>query len=89
MDMRRVIQVLAVDVPAVAVFLFHEGVRFGCVGAGAGLAVVLDFLASAVGNEAEEHHLDHVGAVTEVAGGGLARVTAGIKPLLLEVTEVR
>lgn len=75
----------AVDVPAVAVFLLHEGIGFGSVGAGAGLAVVADLFAGAVGHEAEKHHFDHIRAVAEVAGGLLARVFAGIEPLLLEV----
>src|ERR1039458_5266305 len=51
-------------------------------------AVVLDLLPDAVSHQPEQHHLDHLPGVVEIAGG-LEAALAGVDPLLLEVSQRR
>ena len=67
----------------------QQRIGFGTVGHAAGGTVVVEFLADAVGDEAEQHLLNHVAAVFEVAGGFEAGVLAGVEPFLLEAVNRR
>ena len=80
---------LAVEGPAFAILFGEVLIGFGDVGDLAFDAVVFEFFADAVGDQTEQHLLDHVGTVIEVAGGFEAWVFAGVQPLFLEVTERR
>jgi len=61
----------------------QESVGFGAVGDTAGRAIVINLLADAVSDEAEEHHFDHVAGVPKVARRFEATL-AGVEPFLLE-----
>ena len=79
----------AVEGPAGAVLASQQVVGLGAVGHAAGGAVVVELLADAVGDQAQQQLLDHVAAVLEVAGRLEAGVLAGVDPLLLEVAQGR
>ena len=74
--------------PAGAILPAEQLVAFSAVSNSSTGAVVFDFLADAIGHQSQQHRLNQVATVLEIARGLKVALTC-IGPFLLEVANVR